>query len=49
MDITKFNDILEYARATRFEEQYLWGVEWWYYMKENGHPEFWDRAKELFL
>ena len=48
MDIGKFNDILDYARATRFDMQYLWGVEWWYYMKERGHPEFWERAQELF-
>lgn len=48
MNIDMFNDILEYARATRFDMQYLWGVEWWYYMKERGHPEFWEKAKELF-
>ncbi|MEK7509669.1 MAG: beta-galactosidase [Patescibacteria group bacterium] len=48
MDIEKFNDILAYAEKTRLDTQYLWGPEWWYYMKEQGHPEFWDRAKELF-
>ena len=49
MDIDKFNDILEYARDTRFDTQYLWGVEWWYWMKYRAHPEFWNRAKELFM
>ena len=48
MDITKFNEILGYARQTSFDTQYLWGVEWWYYMKTNGHPEFWDAAKKLY-
>ena len=48
MDIPKFEDILQYAKATRFEKQYLWGAEWWYWLKENGHPEFWDRGKQLF-
>lgn len=48
MDIKKFNNIIEFAKKTGFDTQYLWGVEWWYYMKENGHSEFWDKAKELY-
>jgi hypothetical protein len=48
MDVAKFNDILEYAAATHFDEQYLWGVEWWYWMRVRGHGEFWDTAKILF-
>lgn len=30
MDINKFNDILQYAKDTRYDKQYLWGAEWWY-------------------
>jgi len=48
MDIEKFDEIIQYAKRTHFEEQYLWGVEWWYWMKEKGHPEFWSHAKILF-
>jgi hypothetical protein len=48
MDIDKFNDILGYAEATRFEKQYLWGAEWWYWLEKQGQPEFWERGKELF-
>ena len=48
MDANKFNKIIEFAKKTGFEKQYLWGVEWWYYMKENDYPEFWDKAKEIF-
>lgn len=48
MDLEKINDIISYAEQTRFEKQYLWGVEWWYWMKEQGHPEFWDFGRELF-
>ena len=48
MDVVKFEDIIRYAEATHFGEQYLWGVEWWYWMRERGHPEFWDYARELF-
>jgi len=48
MDIQKFNEIVEYAKETRYEKQYLWGGEWWYWLKEHGHPEMWKRGKELF-
>lgn len=49
MDIDKFNDILEYAEATRFDTQYLWGAEWWYWLLLRGEPAFWQRGQELFL
>lgn len=48
MDIEKFEDILTYAEKTRFEKQYLWGAEWWYWLIGQGHPELWERGKELF-
>jgi Beta-galactosidase len=48
MGMDHFNTIVSYARATGFSPQYLWGVEWWYWMKDHGHPEFWERARELF-
>jgi len=48
MDINKFNDILDYAEKTRYEKQYLWGGEWWYWLNEQGHPEMWEKGEELF-
>lgn len=48
MDQEKFDEIIEYASRTGFEKQYLWGVEWWYYMAEREHPEFWDSAQTLY-
>ena len=49
MDVAKFEDILAYARDTRYDKQYLWGAEWWYYMKENrDQGEFWEVVQELF-
>ncbi len=48
MDIDKLNDILEYAEKTRFEKQYLWGAEWWYWLQDKGHPEMWERGLEIF-
>jgi hypothetical protein len=48
MGLDKMKEVIGFNRETGFSEQYLWGSEWWYYMKDNGHPEFWDLAKELF-
>lgn len=40
---------VEYARQVGFPEIYLWGVEWWYWLKEKrDHPELWDTARGLF-
>lgn len=48
MNITKLNDIIEYAKETRFEKQYLWGAEWWYWLDTKGYPDMWQRGEELF-
>lgn len=48
MDVHKFNDILEYARDTRYDRQYLWGAEWWYWLLKKGHPEMWERGRLLY-
>jgi len=49
MNLEKFEDILEYAEKTRFEEQYLWGAEWWYWLKLQDKPEMWNRGQKLYL
>lgn len=50
MDVDKFNSILAYARDTRYDTQYLWGAEWWYWLKmqEGGNDTMWERGKSLF-
>ena len=48
MDPAKFEEILTYAKHSRFERQYLWGGEWWYWLKLQGYPEMWERGRELF-
>lgn len=48
MDTDKFRNMINFASKTGFDTQYLWGVEWWYYMRENGHSEFWDIAREIY-
>lgn len=38
---------LDYAVSTGMRRFDLWGVEWWYYMKEKrGAPEIWETAKQ---
>lgn len=49
MNLEKFEDILEYAEDTRFDQQYLWGAEWWYWLKLQGRPEMWNRGQKLFV
>jgi hypothetical protein len=40
---------VEYAKRVGFPEVYLWGVEWWYWLREkHDMPETWDVARELF-
>ena len=48
MSIDKFNEVIKFAKRTGFEKQYLWGAEWWYWMKQKGHDEYWEEAKVLF-
>ncbi len=46
--LEQFKKNIEFAQKTGFEEVYLWGVEWWYFMAQQGHPEYLDYAKGLF-
>lgn len=47
MNVERIKEIIDISSRTHFDEQYLWGVEWWYYMKLNGFPEIWDYMKEV--
>jgi len=47
-NIRNFNDNLTYLKTAGFKEVYFWGVEWWLYLKQDGHPEIWEAAKNLF-
>ena len=48
MGLDKFNEMIDFSSKVGFDTSYLWGAEWWYWLKKNNHPEHWDRAKELF-
>lgn len=46
--LKKLASAVEYAKETGTQDIYLWGVEWWYFMAKNGHPEYLQYAKKLF-
>ena len=49
MDFGRFQKNIEFARKTGLNKFYLWGAEWWYWMKEkHNQPEFWQEAQKLF-
>lgn len=48
IDTDRFNETIDYARRTGFDTVYTWGVEWWYWLKQKGHPELWEAAKASF-
>jgi len=44
----KFNEMITFSSKTGFNTFYLWGAEWWYWMKLHGHPELWERAQQIY-
>ncbi len=49
MNLEQFQKNIEFAKKTGLKEFYLWGAEWWYWMKEKqNQPEIWAEAKRLF-
>ncbi len=49
MNPEKFKQNIKYAKETGLDKFYLWGVEWWYWMKEKqNQPQIWDEARQLF-
>lgn len=43
----EFQNIVSFAKKTGIKEQYLWGAEWWYWMKLQGYPQYWEYAKSV--
>lgn len=49
MNLQKFKKNISYAKRSGLDEFYLWGTEWWFWLKEkHGKPEIWNEAKKLF-
>ncbi len=48
MSPEKLRGIAEYAQKTKFSQAYLWGAEWWYWLKVNrGEDEMWETGREI--
>ena len=39
---------VDYARRMGFAHAYLWGVEWWFWMRGRGYPRYVEAARPLF-
>ena len=49
MDLEKFREIIDYTCQTGFDEAYLWGAEWWYWLKEiKDNNAIWQEAQRLW-
>lgn len=46
--VQNLKDNVDFARKTGFDEIYLWGVQWWYFMAQNGYPQYLEYVKSLF-
>lgn len=46
--IDEFRENIEYTRSTRFDTCYMWGAEWWFYLKtKHGIDSYWNYAAEI--
>jgi len=49
MNENRLRENVEYAQDVGFDEIYLWGAEWWYWMKvHHEYPAVWEEAKKIF-
>jgi len=47
-DVHDLEKNLSYVENIGFPEVYVWGVEWWYFLKMNDKPELWEAGKMIF-
>lgn len=49
MNLKQISENIEFAKKVGFPEVYLWGAEWWYWLKvKHQDPSFWELAKKIF-
>ncbi len=49
MNLERFKNVISYAGRTGLSEFYLWGAEWWYWLKDvQNQPAIWEEAQSLF-
>ncbi len=48
MSAEKFREIIEFEKQTGISEVYLWGGEWWYWLKEKmGDSSMWEEVRKI--
>ncbi len=49
LNIGRLEKNIDYAEHTGATRAYLWGAEWWYWMKtEKNDSRYWDTVKKVF-
>lgn len=49
MDMERMKNNIRFARRTGFSEVYVWGVEWWYWLRERHDvDEYWNEGRNVF-
>ena len=49
MNLKQFKKNIEFAKNTGLKEHYLWGAEWWHWLKtKQNNDNIWNEAKSLF-
>lgn len=48
MNLERFKYNIGFAQKTGLDTFYLWGGEWWFWMKKQGYSEIWEEARKLF-
>ena len=49
MNEKRLEENVTYTRRVGFQDIYLWGGEWWYWLKvKKDYPAVWEKGKELF-
>lgn len=49
MNPQMFEENIAFAKQTGIDKFYLWGVEWWYWLKtKQNQPTIWNEAKAVF-
>lgn len=48
MSLAQLKKAINFAKDTGIDTYYLWGAEWWYWMKnKQNHPEYWQEAQKV--
>jgi hypothetical protein len=49
MNAEQFQKNIQYVNDVEFSEAYLWGGEWWYWLKtQKGDNSLWEEARKVF-